>query len=224
MAATNPESDRALVRWIGKPPKPATLLLDGETSVQVGISRTGVTEAMNIVRGHDPDVIEARDKEGTVLRRLQMRSPEESESKRKPIENTTIVELSRVMRDVQRDAADAVSRQSAQAFDELLKLCGLLARRMTMVEGSVMRMFREKEYLIAQQLAGGGDDDDGLDKLAGTVLGRALLGPSVPAAPQGGVPDVADMDPDLMKAVGEFAQKWKKKNAKTNGAPTDGKT
>jgi len=186
--------------WIRRKPEPHAIAVttdDGVKTVKLGGGRRKWKDAETTVLALQPSHLEALDKEGTVLRVCDLELPEveggDEDIKPTSRFESNLVLVARLLKDAQKNGADAQAEAYRVAFDKQAALVELAYRRLEGLERAWTRA------LNLQAKVGGEEKENPLELMATAFMARmgggmmpGMVPPNgqptaqaAPAAPQG---------------------------------------
>lgn len=161
-------SDQHIRNWLQRAPHPHKLRTDsGELIVVSG--RNKWQEALSSINALSPSTLEALDRDGNIIRTLQLDGAEGREPR---LVEDQLVSLARI---ITKSNDDAVARHAGayqQSFQCVVQLMTMMSQRLSRMETAYMAMV-QKHADTLQEVAANGDGE--LDGMLGSFLAAKLV-------------------------------------------------
>lgn len=167
-------SDAKVRNWLQRSPHPNRIRTDsGEVILLQG--RRKWQEAMESITAADPSVLEALDRDGNIIRTLNL----DGTTREPRVVEDQLTALARILADSSDRAAQRHEQAYKEAFTAVLQLTKTVSDRLTQIERAYMALVQR--HAEALENAAGGDD---LDAIATSFFMNRFMGAPPPAQQQ----------------------------------------
>lgn len=168
-----------LRRWLSRTPAPASLRCDGQAMKLEG-GRNQYATAERSIETLNPSKLEALGADGSILRVLNFAaaSAEPDVDKAAPVVESETAQLARVIGDVGDRAALRHAEAYQAAFNALMSLTTVLAKRLTSIEMAYHRNIMQRANQTVEV-----EGEDELDGMAKAMMMQTLMGGALQQAP-----------------------------------------